>query len=91
MKKVRLQRGEDVEGTQEVTLTATLLDDYTVTKDFTVLLVEAQTADVPYLAYYPLEKDTKDASGNDRDAELKGQERNFHRRKSFTSWRSIRK
>lgn len=49
------------------------MDDYTVTKDFTVLVAEAQTADVPYLAYYPLEKDTKDASGNDRDAELKGQ------------------
>ena len=49
------------------------MDDYTVTKDFTVLVAEAQTADVPYFAYYPLEKDTKDASGNDRDAELKGQ------------------
>ena len=72
--KGEITRGEDVEGTQEVTLTATLsVDDYTVTKDFTVLVAEAQTADVPYLAYYPLEKDTKDASGNDRDAELKGQ------------------
>ena len=76
--KGEITRGEDVEGTQEVTLTATLsVDDYTVTKDFTVLVAEAQTADVPYLAYYPLEKDTKDASGNDRDAELKGQNGTF--------------
>ena len=76
--KGEITRGEDVEGTQEVTLTATLsVDDYTVTKDFTVLVAEAQTADVPYLAYYPLEKDTKDASGNDKDAQLKGQNGSF--------------
>lgn len=68
-----ITRSDDVIGEAKVTLTATITSGKaSATKTFEVIVAESETVEVPYLAYYPLEKDAKDASDNGNDAEVKG-------------------
>lgn len=60
------------EGIYQITCEVTDQDDLMAAKSISVLVKKAGGEETPVFAYYPLDGDTKDYSGNNRDATMQG-------------------